>query len=72
MGWSAGGSKEDRLAAQDHEGEGVQVWFIFVGDEDAEPVGKVYRCYSFASAEEVAERMAIDRQLELIHKAMPA
>ena len=57
---------------QDHEGEEIPVWFVYVGDEEAEPVGKVYRCYSFGSAEALARRMAKDRKLELIHEAMPA
>jgi hypothetical protein len=59
-------------SAQDHEGDEVPVWYVFVGDKDAEPVGKVYRCCSFAPAEELARRMAKDRKLELIHEAIPA
>ena len=59
-------------SAQDHEGDEIPCWYIFVGDEDAQPVGKVYRCYSFAPAQSLAERMAKDRKLELIREAMPA
>ena len=55
--------------AQDHEGEEIPVWFVYVGDEDAEPVGKVYRCYAYRPAQELAERMSRDRKLELIHEA---
>lgn len=57
---------------QDHEGEEIPVWFVYVGDEDAEPVGTVYKCHSFKPAEQLAERMSQNRRLELIHEAMPA
>ena len=56
---------------QDSEGDEIPVWVVYVGDEEAEPVGKVYRCHSFAPAQSLAERMAKDRRLELIHEAMP-
>ena len=58
--------------AQDHEGEGTHAWHVFVGDKEAEPVGKVYTCYSFGAAQALAQRMARDRKLELICEAMPA
>ena len=57
---------------QDREGDEIPVWFVYVGDKDAEPVGKVYRCNSFAPAQSLAQRMAKDRKLELIQDAMPA
>ena len=57
---------------QDHEGEEIPVWIVYVGDEDAEPVGTVYHVYNFARAQALAERMAKDRRLELIHEATPA
>ena len=57
---------------QDPEGEEIPVWHVFIGDEDGEPVGKVYKCHSFGGAEALAQRMAKDRHLELIHEAMPA
>jgi hypothetical protein len=56
---------------RDAAGEEVPVWLVYVGDEEAEPVGKVYRCYSFGPAEALARRMAKDRRLELIHEATP-
>ena len=59
-------------SAQDQEGEEIPVWLVYVGDEQAEPVGKVYRCHSFDGAEALAGRMAKNRHLELIHEAMPA
>jgi hypothetical protein len=57
---------------QDHEGEEIPVWLVYVGDEEAEPVDTVYHVYSFARALALAERIAKDRQLELIHEATPA
>ena len=57
---------------QDREGEEIPVWVVYVGDEDADPVGTVYTCHNFKSAETLAQRMARDRQLELIHEATTA
>jgi hypothetical protein len=57
---------------QDREGEEIPVWFVYVANEDAEPIGRVYRCHSFGPAEALAKRMAKDRRLELIQEAMPA
>jgi hypothetical protein len=57
---------------QDVEGEEIPVWLVYVGNEEAEPVGKVYRCHSFGPAEDLAKQMAKDRRLELIREAMPA
>jgi hypothetical protein len=54
---------------QGEDGEEVPVWVVFIGDEDAEPVGTVYRCRSFALGEGLARRMAKDRRLELIQEA---
>ncbi len=57
---------------QDHEGEEIPVWIVYVGTEDAEPIGTVYHVYNFARAQALAERIAKDRQLELIHEATTA
>ena len=57
---------------QDSEGDEIPVWVVYVGNEDAEPVGKVYKCHSFGGAETLALRIAKDRRLELIQDAMPA
>jgi hypothetical protein len=57
--------------AQNHDGDEVPIWFVFVGDEDSNPVSTVYHCHKFNSAEGLAKRMARDRRLELIHEAMP-
>ena len=57
---------------QDPEGEEIPVWVVYVGDEEAEPVSTVYHVYNFARAQALAERMARDRRLELIHEAATA
>jgi hypothetical protein len=57
---------------QDHEGEEVPVWVVYVGDEEAEPVSTVYHVYDFARAQALAQRIAQDRRLELIHEAATA
>ncbi len=57
---------------QDHEGEEVPVWIVYVGTEDADPIGTVYHVYNFARAQALAERIAKDRNLELIHEATTA
>ena len=55
----------------DRDGDEIPVWFVYVGDEDAEAVETVYKCQTFAGAEGLAKRMSHDRRLELIHEAMP-
>jgi hypothetical protein len=57
---------------QDHEGEEIPVWLVYVGDEEAEPTGTVYHVYNFRRAQALAERMAGDRRLELINEATNA
>lgn len=57
---------------QDGEGEDILVWVVYVGDQDAEPIGKVYRCHDFQVAEALAQHIARDRHLELIHEATTA
>ena len=57
---------------QNHDGDEIPVWFVYVGDEEAEPTGPVYKCHNFKSAEVLAQRMAHDRRLELIHEGSPA
>ncbi len=62
------GPQSDR----DQEGDEVPVWFVYVGDEDAAPVGTVYSVYSYTYAAELARSMSRERNLELIDEAMPA
>ena len=57
---------------RDPEGEEIPAWVVYVGDEDAEPVGQVYTLHHFQTAELLAHRMAEDRRLDLIHDATPA
>ena len=57
---------------QNHDGDEIPVWFVYVGDEEAEPVDTLYKCHNFTAAEELATRMSRDRRLELIHEACPA
>src|ERR1019366_7649160 len=45
------GPQSDR----DREGEEIPVWVVYVGDEDADPVGTVYTCHNFKSAETLAQ-----------------
>jgi len=56
---------------QDHDGEECPLWVVYEGDENAEPVGKVYHLHDFQAAEDLARQMSRDRRLELIHEAMP-
>ena len=53
----------------DDEGEEIPVWVVYVGNDDGDPVGTVYRLHHFKSAELLAYRMAEDRDLELIYEA---
>lgn len=62
------GPQSDR----DQDGEECPAWRVYVGDADAEPVGKIYTLHHFKSAELLAHRMAEDRRLDLIHDATPA
>ncbi len=61
----------------DREGEGGQcgthpVWVVYVGDDEAEPTGAIYKCRNYAEADRLARRLAHDRGLDLIHEATPA
>jgi hypothetical protein len=57
---------------QVQDGEEIAAWVVYVGDEEADPVGQVYTLHHFKSAELLAYRMAEDRRLDLIHEATPA
>src|SRR5512136_3156715 len=56
---------------KDRQGEEVPVWHVFVGNEDAHPLSRVYRVFSFKKAESLAQAMSKDRNLELVAEAMP-
>ena len=57
---------------QDREGEEIPVWHVYVGTEEAEPVSRVYRVFSFTKAQSLAQSMSQDRRLELVADAQPA
>jgi len=56
---------------QDTDGDEIPVWVVYVGSEDAEPIGTIYHLHDFKAAAELAQRMAVDRHLELINEANP-
>ncbi len=57
---------------QDAEGEEIPLWVVYVGDEEADPVGKVYTFHDYRAAVRLAARMAEDRRLEFVNEAMLA
>ena len=57
---------------QNHDGDEIPVWVVYVGDEEAEPTDTVYKLHNFTAAEQLAKRMSHDHRLELIHEASPA
>ena len=56
----------------DRDGDEIPSWCVYVGDEEAEPVEKVYWFHDYQAADHLAHRMARDRDLEFIHEASPA
>lgn len=54
------------------EGNEIPTWLVFVGDDEGEPKGTLYRVFSYTRAAGLAKRMAADRNLELIDEAQPA
>ncbi len=59
-------------ADQDPAGEEIPMWVVYVGDEEADPVGQVYTVHAYRAAVRLAARIAEDRRLELVNEAMPA
>ncbi len=57
---------------QDADGEEIPVWSVYVGDQDADPVGQVYTCHSYRVAVQLAARIAEDRRLKCVMEASPA
>jgi hypothetical protein len=57
---------------QNADGDEIPVWLVYEGDEEAEPIGDVHTCHDFTAAERLAQRIARDRRLELIHEATTA
>ena len=54
------------------EGDEIPVWVVYVGDDEAEPVGTIYHAYSYNKGQHLAHRMAQDRRLELVDDATAA
>ena len=54
------------------DGDEIPIWFVYVGNEQAEPQHTVYTVFSFDLANQLARNMARDRNLELIQDASPA
>jgi len=51
----------------DHDGDEMLVYNVYVGDDDAEPTGKVYIVRRGAAAAfELGRKIARDRNLELV------
>ena len=57
---------------QNHDGDEIPVWVVYVGDAAADPTGTVYKCHQFQAAERLAKQMAADRRLDFVHDASPA
>ena len=54
------------------DGEEIPVWTVYVGNDEDNAIGPVYRVFSFAKAQALATAMSTDRRLELVAEAMPA
>ena len=54
------------------EQDEIPIWHVFVGDENANPLSRVYRVFSFTKADTLAVAMSKDRRLELVAEAQPA
>lgn len=53
--------------ALDRDGDEVKIHAVYVGDEDGEPLGRVYTVWRGAGAAlELGRRMSRDRRLELV------
>jgi hypothetical protein len=39
-----------------HDGDEFPVWFVYIGDEDRQPISTAYKCFDFAGAEMLARR----------------
>ena len=59
-------------ADTNQDGDEVPVWCVYVGDEEAEPIHRIYWLWSYNLALDLANRMARDRRLELIAEASAA
>jgi hypothetical protein len=51
------------------DGDEIPMWVVYAGDDDANPIGKVYHFHNFAGAQALARKMARERRLELVDEA---
>ena len=56
---------------QNPDGDEVPAWFVYIGDDEAEPVSHLQHFRSFQIAEDVARHLASTKRLDLIHEANP-
>ena len=56
---------------QNHDGDEIPAWFVYIGDDEAEPVSHLSKFHNFDIAEQHAKHLAQSRRLELIHEASP-
>ena len=54
------------------DGDEIPVWVVYIGDDEAEPLGTIYKCHDYAEAERLARRISTERGFDLIHDASPA
>ena len=47
-------------------GDEIDIFYVYAGDDDAEPIGKVYTSRNFKRMRTLAENMAAERKLELV------
>ena len=51
---------------QNHEGDEIPAWFVYVGDADAEPTDTVYKFHNFKAAEQLAKRASFRRTMKRV------
>ena len=54
------------------DGDEIPAWCVYVGDEEAEPVGQVHWFHDYRAASALARSMVQDRRLDFIDEASPA
>ena len=67
------GPQSDQNHDGDHGGPCGEhpVWFVYIGDDEAEPVSHLSKFHNFDIAEQHAKHLAQSRRLDLIHEASP-
>lgn len=54
---------EGPLSDFNYDGDEFPFWNVFIGDADGESVGKIYKCFEYAKACNLCEKIARDRGL---------